>query len=72
MKEQHDSRAEILSELERLEESIRKNDFLFDMAEDGDLIEAAIYEKRALQARYAFLIKTAKENGVKLDFTDRL
>lgn len=62
----------ILAELEQLYERIQKNELLFNMAEDDDLIEAAIYEKQALNARYTYLIKTAKEQGVKINFTERI
>ncbi len=36
----------------------------FDAAGDGDLIEANIYEMEALQARYRYLLKRARDGGV--------
>ncbi len=36
----------------------------FSMQEDGDLIEACIYEQEALRAQYRFLLRQAKEAGV--------
>lgn len=34
----------------------------FEMEQDEDLLEAAIYELEALKARYRYLIKRAKKN----------
>lgn len=62
----------ILAELEQLYERIQKNELLFNMADDDNLIEAAIYENQALNARFTYLIKTAKEQGVKINFTERI
>lgn len=36
----------------------------FTMESDNDLIEAAIYETVALHARYRYLLRLAKEQGV--------
>lgn len=62
----------ILSELKQLYLQMQKNEILFNMTDDDDLIEAAIYEKQALNARYTYLIKTAKEQGLKINFTERI
>jgi len=35
----------------------------FEMESDPDMIEAYIYEQKALSARYRYLLKTAKEQG---------
>ncbi|MCL2633730.1 MAG: YaaL family protein [Oscillospiraceae bacterium] len=58
VKEEH---LEIRDELDKLTERIQKQEQLFDLIEDEDLIEAIIYEHKALQARYAYLIKKARE-----------
>lgn len=36
----------------------------FDMESDEDLIEACIYEREALRARYRFLLRQARTQGV--------
>ena len=36
----------------------------FAMESDSDLIEACIYEMEALRARYRYLLKTAKQEGL--------
>ena len=40
-------------------------DARFEMESDDDLIEACIYEREALRARYRYLLRRAKEQGVK-------
>jgi hypothetical protein len=34
---------------------------------DNDLIEANIFEELSLKAKYNYLLKVAKDNGIKLD-----
>ena len=53
-------RKEILSELSLLRDKLEKNRQLFDMAEDEAVIEALIYEERALMIRYSRLIRIMK------------
>ena len=36
----------------------------FSMESDPDLIEGCIFEMEALRARYRFLLKTAREQGI--------
>jgi len=36
-------------------------DELFDLTDDQDLIEAVIYERLSLEARYSYLIRKARE-----------
>lgn len=36
----------------------------FSMESDSDLIEACIYEMEALRARYRYLLKAAREQGI--------
>lgn len=37
----------------------------FEMESDNDLIEASIYEMEALRARYRYLLKVARTEGIK-------
>ena len=71
MKNTDDNKNELLLELEQISARLEKNELLFNLADDDMLIEAAIYEKQALNARYAFLLKNAKEKGLKIQYTDR-
>ncbi|MCM1298803.1 MAG: YaaL family protein [Firmicutes bacterium] len=65
-------KTEFLSELNTLLLMLDKNESIFNMITDGDLIEAVIYEKLSLQLRYTYLIKQAKRRGIRLEYTDRL
>lgn len=62
----------LIEELEKITEQFRANEQLFNMMTDDEMIEAAIFEQRSLQSRYAYLLKIAKEKGIRIDFTDRL
>ena len=63
---------DIIQELERITEMFRANEQLFDMMTDDKMIESIIFEQRSLQARYAYLLKVAKDKGIKISYTDRL
>lgn len=65
-------REEILSELERLSDMIKKNEAMFNLSDDDNMLEAMIYEQKALQSRYIYLLKTAKEKGIRIDYIERL
>lgn len=65
-------KTELLEEIERLSELILKNEQVFNMTTDEQLIEAVIYEQKALKNRFAHLLKTAKEKGITIDYIDRL
>lgn len=63
---------EFLHELTWLLSMLDKNEMVFNMITDSDLIEAVIYEKLSLQLRYTYLLKQAKIKGIRLEYTDRL
>ena len=65
-------REEILSELERITDMLKKNETLFNIAEDEKMVEAVIYEQMSLQSRYIYMINQARAKGVKIDYIDRL
>ena len=70
-KTEKSERDEILDEMERLKELIDKNEQAFNITTDEQLIDAVIYEQIALKHRFAYLLKTAKEKGIKIDYIDR-
>jgi len=55
------TKEQIKDELLLLNQRIQKQEQLFDFVDDDDLVEAVIYEQKALYSRYAYLIKKAKE-----------
>lgn len=62
----------LVEEIAAISDLIANNEQRFNMATDEQLIEAMIYEQRSLQSRYAYLLKLAKENGIKIEYIDRL
>lgn len=62
----------LIEEIAAISDLIASNEQRFNMATDEQLIEAMIYEQRSLQSRYAYLLKLAKENGIKIEYIDRL
>ncbi len=48
--------------LERIQES-------FDMTDEPELVESLIYEELALKARYAYLLRIAKQNSISCKIT---
>lgn len=64
--------SQLVEELERITELFRANEQLFNMMTDDEMIEAMIFEQRSLQSRYAYLLKIAREKGIRIDYTDRL
>lgn len=57
-------RQELLSTLRRLEEEIRRNEALFNLLVEDDLLEACIYEGKALRSRYRYYHNLARKMGV--------
>lgn len=53
-----------LSELGEICAQIKCTDMWFEMEEDTDLIDASIYQREALNARYRYLLKQAKKNNI--------
>ena len=58
--EKTQSTSEIAEEISRIRADMSNNDALFNIAEDGDLLDSMIYEQIALEKRYVYLIKLAK------------
>lgn len=54
----------VLQQLREIEFRLEQNRQLFDLAEDEDLIEACIYEEKALQKRYQYFWKLARRRGI--------
>jgi len=70
-KTENNEKDELLNEMERLKELIEKNEQVFNITTDEDLIDAVIYEQISLRHRFAHLLKTAKEKGITIDYIDR-
>ncbi len=56
--------ARLLEEIREVRRQLACNHQWFALEGNQDMIEACIYEDRALQARYRHLLDTAKQQGI--------
>ena len=54
----------IIREIEKVKSDLAMNRMYFDLATDESLIESYIYTMLALNKKYQYYLKKAKENGV--------
>ena len=57
---------EIIGELRKLEQQIRENECIFNMTMEHDLIEACIYDGKALRSRYRYYHNMARKLGIRV------
>lgn len=55
---------DVIAEINAVKEQLRNVQNRFDLYTDFDLTESCIYEMEALEARYRYLIKQAKNQNV--------
>ena len=55
-----------LNEIREICAQIKCTEMWFEMEDDDDLIEASIYQREALNARYRYLLRQAKKNDVSI------
>ncbi len=54
----------LLLEIKNVSHMLAYNNCWFDMECDSDLIDACIYQREELQARYRYLLNLAKQKGI--------
>ena len=59
---------ELVQEIRNCEFLMNRNDVLFNMTADEDLIEAQIYERESLRLQYSYLIKKLKEKDINKNY----
>ncbi len=64
---QKEKNQELMEELWEVKRLIACNDRWFEMECQEDLIEACIYQREELQARYRHLIQAARRQGITVD-----
>ena len=57
-------RIRFFNDLREICAQIKCTDMWFEMEEDEDLIDASIYQRESLNARYRYLLRQAKENNI--------
>ena len=63
--EQNLSASEIIAQLRQLEQKIRENEAVFNMTLEDDLLEACIYDGKAMRSRYRYYHNMARRMGIK-------
>jgi len=53
----------LLEDIREVKRQLKSNHAFFAMESDEDLLDAAIYQREALQARYRYLLRRARETG---------
>lgn len=62
--EKSDFEEDVVSELKRLKYELDRAYNEFQNQTDSDLLEACIFEIQSLRAKYSYMLKQAKENGM--------
>lgn len=58
-------RKHLFEDIEYVEQRLERIRECFDMTDEPELVDALIYEELALKARYAYLLRIAKENNIR-------
>ena len=53
----------LIEDLREVRRQLEGNHAFFALEADEDLLDAAIYQREALQARYRYLLRLARETG---------
>lgn len=64
VQENDEQKKRLLEEIKEVGRLIACNDSWFELECDDNLIEACIYQREALNSRYRYLLKAAKQQGV--------
>lgn len=63
--ENTDFKKRLLEDLEYVTERLERIRESYDMTAEPEMVESLIYEERAMQARFDYLIRIAKERNIK-------
>lgn len=64
-KEEADFRNQLLEDLDFVSNRLERIRESYDMTAEPELVESLIYEEKAMKSRYDYLIRIAKESGLK-------
>ena len=64
-REDADFKSRLLEDLEYVTERLERIRESYDMTSEPEMVESLIYEERAMQARFDYLIRIAKERNIK-------
>lgn len=57
-------RKQLFDDIEYVEKRLGQIQDCFDMTDEPELVESLIYEELSLKARYAYLLRIAKQNNI--------
>lgn len=57
-------RRHLLEDIEYVSERLERIRESYDMTDEPELVESLIYEEKAMQARFDYLIRAAKERNI--------
>ena len=60
LKRKAEERAQLREDMQRLEAEIRRNESLFNLVTDENLLDALIFERNANEARMNYLLQRAR------------
>lgn len=62
--DEQEFRRQLLDDLDFVSERLERIRESYDMTAEPELVEALIYEEKALRSRFDYLIRTAKEKNI--------
>lgn len=62
----------LIKEIKRAQLDVETAEHFFQLVTDSELVDVAIYELEAKKSRYRYLIKIAKERGIKKTLQESL
>ena len=65
-------RKKIINDIERAYLDVVTAESFFQMVSEPELVDVAIYDLEEKKSRYAYLIRLAKENGIKKSLKESL
>lgn len=58
-------RKQLLEDIDRVSRQLEHIRQVYDMTSEPELVDALIYEEKAMRSRFSYLIRIAKENNIK-------
>ncbi len=72
MEEEESFRREIIRDIEYTEQRLEQIRQSYDLVSENELIDAMIYEENSLRAKHAYLMRIAREKGIKCRMAVRI
>lgn len=63
--EEKEMRKQLLEDIDRVSRQLEHIRQVYDMTSEPELVDALIYEEKAMRSRFSYLIRIAKENNIK-------